>query len=91
MAFLKLVIVGAIALTVIYFSIALYSRSVRREKLEKHWDADPPEGADAEARRAYIEQGMEDYYHGFRRKLILLVYVVPTVAVAIILYVINAN
>ncbi len=91
MAFFKLLIVGLIALTVIYFSVSLYSRSVRREKLEKQWDANPPSGADAAARTAYIEDGMQKYYHGFRRKLILLVYVVPTVAVAIILYVINAN
>ena len=36
-----------VALTVIYFVTGIYSRSVRREKLEKEWDTDPArEGAD---------------------------------------------
>jgi hypothetical protein len=91
MGLVKLVVFGFLALSVIYLSVSVYSRSVRREKLEKSWDADPPEGADAAARDAYIEKGMIEYQSGFRRKLIVLVYVIPTIAISAILYLTNAN
>ena len=91
MGFVRLVIFGFILLTVIYFAILIYSRSVRREKLEKRWDANPPAGADMVARDAYIEEGMEKYNSGIRPKLILLVYVIPTVLIGITLYLTNAN
>ena len=90
MGLIRLIIFGFIGLTVIYFLISIYSRSVRREKLEKRWDADNP-GGDPAARSAYVEQGMIKYESGFRKRLILLVYVVPTVAVTVILYLTNAN
>ena len=91
MAFVKLFVFGFIFLSVIYLSISVYSRSVRREKLEKRWDANPPEGADAAARDAYIADGMAEYHSGLRRRLIALVYVVPTLVIAVILYITNAN
>ena len=89
MGFVRLVIVGFVILTVIFVSVSLYSRSVRRERLENEWDAHPPEGADAAGRSTYVEQGMADYFSGFRRRLVLLVYVVPTVVVGVLIYVMN--
>ncbi|PJI92967.1 hypothetical protein BC777_1834 [Yoonia maricola] len=91
MAFIKLVIFGFIALTVIYFSIAIYSRSVRKERLEDEFDAEHPEGGAAGARDTFIAEGMQDYNNSIRPKLIGLVYVVPTVVIAAIVYTINAN
>lgn len=89
MGFVRLVVVGFLVLTLIFISVSLYSRSVRRERLEKEWDADPPQGADAAARSAYIDNGMAEYFSGFRRRLVLLVYVVPTIVVGTIIYVMN--
>jgi hypothetical protein len=91
MGLIKLLVFGLAALTVIYFSISLYSRSVRREKLEKRWDGENPGSDDKAARDAYIEEGMIRYESGFRKKLIFLVYIVPIVVVTTILYVTNAN
>ena len=91
MGFIRLVVLGFIAMTVVYFAISIYSRSIRREKLEDAWDADHPEGGDEAARDAYIENGMTEYENGFRKKLIWLVYVIPTIAVAILLIVMNTN
>jgi hypothetical protein len=90
MGFVKLVVFGFIGLSVIYLSVSLYSRSVRREKLEKRWDEQNPDGAPAD-RDAFVAEGMIKYESGLRKKLIALVYVVPTVAIATILYLINAN
>ncbi len=86
MAFLRLVVFGFVALGVIYLSISLYSRSVRREKLEKAYDENPVEGI---TREAYVEQGVAAYNKSFRPKLIGLVFVVPPIVVAAIVYIIN--
>ncbi|WP_428542160.1 hypothetical protein [Profundibacter sp.] len=91
MGFIRLVVLGFIAMTVVYFAISIYSRSIRREKLEDAWDADHPEGGDEAARDAYIENGMTEYENGFRKKLIWLVYVIPTIAVVVTLIVMNTN
>lgn len=84
MGFVRLVIFGLIAMTAAYFLIAVYSRSVRREKLEKQWDAEHEGGGDRQARDAYVEKGMAEYHASLRPKLILLVYVIPVVLVAAI-------
>jgi hypothetical protein len=89
MGFIRLVVVGFVVLTVIFVCVSLYSRSVRRERLEKEWDANAPDGADIAARNAYVEQGMAEYFSGFRRRLVLLVYVVPTVVIGVLIYVMN--
>ena len=91
MGFIRLVVLGFIGLTVVYFAISIYSRSIRREKLEDAWDEDHPDGGDMAARDAYIEQGIVEYENGFRKKLIWLVYIIPTVAVAVLLFVMNTN
>lgn len=91
MGFVKLVVFGFIGLSVIYLSIALYSRSVRKERLENEFDEQHPDGAEPEARDTFIAEGMHAYNNSIRPKLIGLVYVVPIVAVSIIVYVININ
>ena len=45
-AFARLAVIGLIAMTVMYFVLSIYSRSVRREKLEKEWDAEHGAGGD---------------------------------------------
>ncbi len=83
--FLRLALFGLIALTVVYVLVSLYSASVRRERLEKQWER---EGAIGD-RDAYVEAGMERYRRSFRRQLIVLVYVIPVVTVAILVYLLN--
>lgn len=90
-AFLRLAVFGFIGLSVAYLLLSIYSRSVRREELEKQWDAGHAEGGDAGGRDAYIEAGMRDYRRSLRRKLILLVYVIPIVVVLVTLYLVNAH
>ena len=84
-AFIRLGIMGFIALTVIYFLVSIYSRSTQREELEKEWDADQGPGA----RDAFIAEGMQRYEKGLRKKLIWLVYVIPTLAVLALIYLLN--
>jgi len=91
MGFVKLVVFGFIGLTVVYWSIALFSRSVRKERLEKQFDAEHPEGGAPGARDTFITEGLKAYDSSIRPKLIGLVYVIPTVVIAAIAYTINAN
>jgi hypothetical protein len=91
MGFIKLVVFGFIGLSVIYLSVSLYSRSVRKERLEDAFDAEHPDGGEEGARDAFVNAGMLAYNNSIRPKLIGLVYVVPTVVIGAIIYTINTN
>ena len=85
-------VLGFLALSVVYVLVSIYSRSVRRESLEKSWDSDPArEGLTMAERDAYIAAGMAEYKHGLRRRLIVLVYIIPAVAFGVIVYIVNAQ
>lgn len=86
MQFVRLIIGGFVVLTVVYICVSLYSRSVRREKLEDWWEEEPVEGL---TRDDYIAEGMAKYENGLRKKLILLIYVIPPIVVGTIIYFIN--
>lgn len=88
MGLVRLVVFGFVALGIIYLSISIYSRSVRKERLENEYDAEPVAGM---TRDAYVKQGIEAYNKSFRPKLIGLVFVIPPLLVATIVYVTNAN
>ncbi|MFU8882455.1 MAG: hypothetical protein ACNA7Q_08820 [Rhodobacterales bacterium] len=81
----RLIIVGFIALTVIYVSLSYYSRAVRRSKLRRKWDEDIQQGD----RDAYVQRGLKIYDRSLRRKLLWGVYVVPIVTIAIVIYLVN--
>jgi hypothetical protein len=87
-AFLKLIFFGLVGLSIVYLSLSVFSASLRRERLEKEYDADPVPG---QTRDDYVETGMAAYRTSMRPKLLLLVYVVPVAIWGGIVYVINAN
>ncbi len=87
-AFVRLAVFGFIAMTIMYVLLSIYSRSVERERLEKEWDGEHG-GGETPARDAYIEAGMKDYQKSLRKKLIWLVYVIPTLAVLLLIYLTN--
>lgn len=91
MGFVRLVVFGFIGLSVVYLCVSLYSRSVRKERLENEFDAEHPDGGAPGAREAHVEKGMIAYNSSIRPKLIALVYVVPIIVVSTIVYVINTN
>ena len=88
MRFVYFLVFGLVFLTGIYWLVQVYSRSVRRERLEERWDSEHP-GGDRAERDAYVEAGMIKYESGFRRKLIILVYVLPILSVAAIVILTN--
>ena len=83
--FIRLFVILFVVLTVIYVSLSFYSRSVRKSKLKKKWH----EGKQLVDRDTFVQRGLERYDGSIRRKLILLVYVVPLVAIGAIIYLTN--
>ena len=89
MQFIRFAVVGFVLLTIVYLLVSIYSRSVRREWLEGEWDALEETSKAQTPRDRFVREGLERYENGFRRKLILLDYVIPTLAVTVLIYVIN--
>lgn len=89
--YLELVLIWLVVTTVIYLLVRIYSRSVQREKLEKEFDANFPAGSGdvADDRKTFISEGLADYEHGRRRRLIGLIYVLPAIAFVVVIYVVN--
>jgi len=86
MAMVRLFFLLFVAAAVVYWLVSIYSRSLRAEKLEKHWDRKQPPDI---TRDAYVRRGLEIYDRSFRRRLILLIYVLPFAAVFGAIYAIN--
>ena len=86
-ALARLLLILFVVLSVVYVSLSLYSRAIRRDKLEEEWDEEIRTGD----REAFIREGLEEYDHSLRRKLILGVYVVPILLIGTIIYFTNYN
>lgn len=84
-AMVRLGFFGFLFLSIVYILVAIYSRSIRREKLEDKWDEEIKEGD----RDAYISAGLKDYEGSLRRKLVVLVFIIPICFVFGMLYFIN--
>ncbi|CRL12951.1 hypothetical protein [Phaeobacter italicus] len=83
--FFRLVLILFVGLTLVYLAVSLYSREVRRAKLRRRWQQKGLTGD----RAAFIQRGLRQYDRSFRRKLILLVYIIPLGALMLLVYVIN--
>lgn len=82
---IRLAVVGYVALTVVYFVMKIYLRSVHRENLEKEFDVGDGMGD----RSAHIERGMAHYDKSLKKRLLWLIYIIPTVAVVVTIYILN--
>lgn len=82
---IRLWVFALIGMTVVYFLVGIYWRSLRREELEKRFDAG---GIDGD-RTAYIENGMAEYEKGLKKRLLWLIYILPTIVFVAIVYILN--
>jgi hypothetical protein len=89
--YLELAVIWFVVATLIYLALSVYARSVRRERLEKEFDATfPPGSGDVAADRdAYIADGLAEHGYRLRQRLIGLVYVLPVVAFAAVIYLVH--
>lgn len=84
-ALIRLAIFLLVFLTIIYVLVSIYSRSVRRERLEKRWEAEGSIGD----RDTYVREGLARYQASLRRRLIWLVYIIPITVIVILVYLLN--
>lgn len=89
LALARLIVVGFIALSIVYVCLSMYSRAERRRKLHDAWNAASLAGKAPGDYDSFIERGMAEYETSLRKKLIWGVYVVPCVLVALTLYLTN--
>lgn len=82
---IRLAVFGFLGLTVIYLLVYVYARSLRREALEERFDA----GGIAGDRDTYIRDGMARYDKGLWKRLLLLIYIIPTGVVVALIYILN--
>ncbi|QIE46546.1 hypothetical protein G5B38_14010 [Pseudohalocynthiibacter aestuariivivens] len=87
LALLRLMVFGFLFLSVIYVALSFYSRSVRTGKLRKQWEEEGQPGE----RDVFVDAGLKEYDGSVRRKLILLVYIVPITVMSTIIYLTNFN
>ncbi|MEL7013727.1 MAG: hypothetical protein AAFO72_10665 [Pseudomonadota bacterium] len=90
MNFVRLLILALVVSTVVYFSVAWFLRSTRRERLEKEWDADNPGGDPAERRRD-VEEGVQAFTQSFAYRALWLIYILPVLAIGYTLAMTNWN
>lgn len=84
-ALARLLVVGFLVLSVVYVCLSLYSRAVRRGKLEKEWEEEIQQGD----KDTFVEAGLRAYDGSLRRKLILGVYIIPLMLISTIIYLTN--
>ncbi|MFC3057762.1 hypothetical protein [Paenirhodobacter populi] len=92
LAFWKLIFLGLFTLTLIYWLLLAYCRSLQRERLENRWDATTGKdgaGKDLGPRDSFVKEGMARYEKSLRRKLLWLVYVVPVCVMTALIVVMN--
>lgn len=82
---LRLLFFLLIIQTVVYVLVSLYSRMVRKSKLKRHWKQKNL----TIDRETYVQRGLKKYDSSIRRKLILLVYIIPLGAIGILVYATN--
>ncbi len=82
---IRLVVIGFVFLTAVYFILRIYMRSLEAERLERRWEEEGRPGTMED----FVERGLRRYEGSLRRRLIWLVYVVPAFLVAVLIYVTN--
>lgn len=81
----RLFFLAFLGLSVIYLVLRWFTASLRREALEDEFKAKGLEGE----RSTFVKSGMKKYRKSFRRKALVLVYIIPLGLYLIILYMNN--
>ena len=84
---LDLIIIAAVGLPLLHWLVATYFKSVQRETLENEFDAGGRDGT----RETYVESGMGTYAHSLRKRLIVLIYIIPVALILVIAYFVNQS
>ena len=87
MAFLRVVVGFFVVLVVLYLVLSLVLRLRERRRLGAEWEA----GDRLVERDIYLREGMADYDHSLRTRLLWLVIVAPMAGLMLLLYLVNGS
>lgn len=91
MLLIRMALVALVLLSIAYWLVSVYSRSVRRERLEREWEEDQRRGKDAGGRDDFLRRGLRRYDQSLRKRLIWLVYILPILAIGATIYAVNVQ
>lgn len=86
MQLIRLFVIGFIGLSVVYALMFIWLRSLRRERLENEWDSGR---APHTTRDRHIADGMAQFRRSTVVRLLWGVYVLPLVALGVVIYINN--
>ena len=85
MGFLRIGFFAFVILTLFYWALSWYFRSLARGGLEQEWDENVREGDRSE----WIDKGMAEYDSSLKKKLVMAVYVIPVIVIVALVYLTN--
>jgi len=92
MVFLRLMLILFFIEVIFYLLLTIYLRSTRRESLEEEWDRRHPDrSGDSPERRVFVRRAMQGFQKTMRARLVGLVFILPTVAIVVIAWVVNVQ
>lgn len=92
MAIIRLALILFVIEAIFYALLTVYLRSTKAESLEKEWDRRHPERAgDTEERSAFVRRSMVGFQKTLKARLVALVFVIPTIVIAVIAWVVNVQ
>ena len=92
MAIIRLALILFVIEAIFYALLTVYLRSTKTESLEKEWDRRHPERAgDTEERSAFVRRSMVGFQKTLKARLVALVFVIPTIIIAVIAWVLNVQ
>ena len=90
MALIRLAAVVLAIEALFYVLISVYVRSLRREALEEAWARRHPDRpGDSPDRRRFVRRAMVAFRRSLTRGLVGLVFVLPTLAIVVIAWLVN--
>lgn len=84
-AIARVLVIGALALSVVYICLLQYFRAGKRDRLEHELDRH----ASKDERAQVIEARMRDYTRLLSRRLILGVYILPLTLISVVIGITN--
>ncbi|MFD1796382.1 hypothetical protein FQV27_00530 [Paracoccus aurantiacus] len=92
MVLLRLVLFLFIVEVIFYLLLTIYLRSTKREALEDEWDRRHPDRAgDSAERSAFVRRSMVGFQKTLKARLVGLVFILPTIAIAVIAWFVNVQ
>lgn len=90
MKFIRLIAIVIAIEALFYVLISIYVRSLQRERLEERWDKRHPDRAGhSPERREFVRKAMVGFDKTLKARLVALVFVLPNIALAAIVYYVN--